>query len=333
MAKEIMIYGDLYGNSAENVINQLIEAKNSNVILRFNSDGGEIRMGWGIIAKLQELKGEKLFKNDGEANSMAAFAFCYNNNNEAIDTATFGFHRAAMSDWYEKSEYFTMAERQELTEKNAKLREAMEAKMNISIFERITETTLDQIFSLDQRKSVYINAPQALECGLINRVITITPEYENNIRTLAAHYRAPIAAKTETKPNNMAEINSKEALKAAYPELYKQIFAAGIKRGTEKEFDRVSPMLAYYGTNPEKIKAAFESKTAMSETLKMECMQKSITAQTVRMIEGENADPLTTTEANAKIIVDPKKTAATAAFDKAWEEQYKTMYPNSKKFK
>lgn len=338
MAKEILLYEDAYSWTSSRAVSELNDARLSpEVKLRFNGDGGELRYGWAVIGKAKEIKGKKVFTNDGEANSMYAFAFCYNDNNEAFDTSCFNFHRASYGLDYEQSGYCTESEFESLKDKNDKLRAAMEAKLDVPSFTEITGLTMDQLFSMEGRAECRLTADQAFQCKLINRVVPITPEYSEQIRVLTAHFTShKIAAKTETKPNNMADnITSKEALKAAYPELYKQIFASGVKRGTEKEYERVAPMFAYYSTNPVKIKAAFESLKPMDEVTKMECMQKSISAQSVAAIEAENAPPIILAEQKQvpASAGDPAKKSAEAAFQKSMDEQFATMYPNSKKAK
>lgn len=336
MAKEILLYEDAYSWTSSRAVSELNDARTSpEVVLRFNGNGGELRYGWAVIGKAKEIKGKKIFKNDGEANSMYAFAFCYNDNNEAFDTSCFNFHRASYGSDYEQGGCCTESELLSLKDKNDKLRVAMEAKIDVSIFTKITGLTMDQLFSMEGRAECRLTADEAFQCKLINRVVPITPEYSEQVRILTAHFSShKIAAKAEPKLNIMAEITSKEALKAAYPELYKQIYAAGIKRGIEKEFERVSPMLAYYGTNPAKIEAAFKSGKPMDEVMKMECIQKSITAQSVQVLEDENTPPIITAEQKQTPVgtaKDAEKKAAEAAFNKKMDEQFKIMYPNSKK--
>lgn len=331
-AKEILLYGDIYGYSAERAITELNTVGNSDVVLRFNGDGGELRYGWGIITKAKELKGNKLFKNDGEANSLMAFAFCYNDNNEAIDTATFGFHRASYGKAYESSEFFTPADRQELVEKNAKLRAAMEAKIDVSAFQRVTHgITLDQLFSMDDRIEVCLTAKDALECKLINRIVKITPEYDNQVRTLAAHFgkRMPIAAHTEPSSTNPTPTAmTEEQLKSQHPEIYASIF----NKGVTAEFDRAGSILAYIDADRKGAIEAFKSKAPLTETQRSEFAIKLASAKSVNEIEEESAPPITTKKEQPK--TDGKsadEAKAKAEFDKAMDEKFYEMYPNAKR--
>lgn len=333
-AKEILLYGDIFGYSAERAITELNTVGNSDVVLRFNGDGGELRYGWGIITKAKELKGNKLFKNDGEANSLMAFAFCYNDNNEAIDTATFGFHRASYGKAYESSEFFTSADRQELIEKNAKLRAAMEAKIDVSAFQRVTHgVTLDQLFSMDERIEVCLTAQQALECKLINRIVKITPEYDNQVKALTAYYgqRMPIAAHTDPpttqkQPNPTAM--TEDQLKSQHPEIYASIF----NKGVTAEFDRAGSILAYIDADRKGAIEAFKSKAPLTETQRSEFAIKLASAKEVKTLEEEGAPAITTRkETTLKTETDPDKAKAKAEFEKSMDDKFYEMYPNAKR--
>jgi len=334
MAKEILLYGDIYGYSAEQAVNQLDAAKNSpEVALRFNGDGGELRYGWAIIGKAKEIKGKKLFKNDGEANSMMAFAFCYNDNNEALDTSLFKFHRASYGERYE-TEFATPEELQELKNSNDKLRAAMEAKINVAEFTRVTDgVTMDALFAMPGRKEVCLNAEQALAIGLINRITPITPEYKEQVRALASFYSPnKIAAHSEpTIPTTMTV----EEIKAKYPDAYKAIYAKGKTRGIEIELDRAGSILAYIDADPKGVIEAHKSGKPMTETMRSEFALKAYGKTAVKTLENEGADPVQTDpnrsapNASAKTEADKK---ATADFNKALDDEYRKNYPNSKKY-
>lgn len=294
MPREILLYGDIGSYSAPDVITQMNDAGSSDVVLRVNSNGGEVRYGWGILSKAKELKGKKLFKNDGEANSLAAILFCYNDDNEAIDTATFMFHRASYGEWYEGSEYFTEADRSLLIVMNKSLREALEAKVDVKKFEKSIDTTLDVLFSLNGRKEVTLNADQALECGLINRIIQLTPALKSNIEANSVKITAlysghKIAANT---PSPIITTMTAEEIKSKFPEAYRSIYAKGLKRGTEKEFDRAGSIFAYKDADPQGVIEAFKSGKPATETQKAEWGIKAASAMMEKKIEDGNTPPL-----------------------------------------
>ncbi len=329
MAKEILLYGDIYGYSAEQAVNQLNDAKNSpEVHLRFNGDGGELRYGWAIIGKAKELKGKKLFKNDGEANSMMAFAFCYNENNEALDTSLFKFHRASYGLSYEQSEYCSPEDMAELKNKNDKLRAAMEAKIDVAAFQRITGLSMDELFATPGRAECSLTASQALECKLINRIIPITPEYKEQVRALASFY-SPNKIAAHSEPTIQSTMTVEE-IKAKYPDAYKAIYAKGKAKGIEVELDRAGSILAYIDADPKGVIEAHKSGKPMTETMRSEFALKAYSKTVVKALEDEGADPLN---------IDPKNSApaagakaeAKAAFEKSMDDEYRKMYPNSKK--
>ncbi len=340
MAKEILLYGDLWGYSAAEAVTLLNEARNSDVTIRFLSDGGEIRAGWAILGKLKELKGRKVFKNDGEANSMAAFAFMYNDNNEALDVASFGLHRAGYPSIYESSEFFTDNDRKELTEKNSKLRAAMEARLDIPAFERIAKCTLDEFFSLDDRREVCLTASEALECKLIDRITTITPEIRTNIeveseRIYAKFSPHKIAARTEpTIPTTMTA----DEIKSKYPDAYKAIYAKGKAKGIEVELDRAGSILAYIDADQKGVIEAHKSGKPLTETMRSEFALKATAKSAVATLEDESetnitvkAEKITPGAASAKTAAAEK---AKAEFDKKMDEQHYQMYghyPKSRK--
>lgn len=292
MPKEILLYGDIYSYSAASIITQMNEIGNSDLVLRVNSDGGEVRYGWGILAKLNELKGKKTLKNDGCANSMSAFAFFYNKDgiNEGIDTCSFSLHRAGYSASVESNpDMFTDVDKKELQAKNDKLRAAMEARIDVKKFEAIKNVTLDRLFSLDERIEVTLNCDEAIECKVLDHKINITPERKLEIEAkkyeIMAQFSAPkIAAQTSTT-NNIMNIDE---LKSKHPDVYKAVYAKGFKRGTEKEFDRTGSILAYLDADPKGVMEAFKSGKPASETQKSEWSIKSASAMMMEKIEGEN---------------------------------------------
>lgn len=333
MPKEILFYNYIYGYTADQAMKELSAVGNSDLSCRFNGDGGEVRYAWGVLTKLKEIKGKKVFKNDGEANSMYAFAFCYNDNNEATDVATFCFHRASYGDWYEnESGLMTETQRQELVDKNAKLRLAMEAKLNVPMFEKITGTTLNALFSMDSRIDVTLTAKQAFDCGLINRIVELTPELSNEIQAYSQSVitafgnKLKIAAHADNSNKTTMTV---EELKSKHPETYKAIFAKGVKRGIEKEYERAEILFGFAETSPEKALQAFKSKAPISAAQNNEFLMAQIQKAAVKTIEGESAGAVTTIAANEK----PGATGKAAEDAKAKAEFEAAMNKQMEKFK
>lgn len=288
MPKEVLLYDDMYSWTASRAVSELEAVKSSpEIVLRFNGDGGEVRYGFAVIAKAKELKGKKTFKNDGEANSMYAFAFCYNDNNEALDTSVFRMHRASYGMDYE-SNYMDDKERQELTDKNNKLRQAMEAKMNQEAFQRITGYSFDQFFSLNERVECTLTAGQAMECGLINKIVPLTPGYSAQVKALTAHYSPlRIAAHVEA-PQTQATMTIDE-IKLKYPQAYKEIYAKGKARGIELELDRVGSILAHIEADQKGVVEAIKSGKPLTATQQSEFALKMFSKTAAATIAGESA--------------------------------------------
>lgn len=334
-AKEILVYTDLYDYSAADIIRQLNEAKDSDVVLRFNSNGGELRYAWALLAKAKELKGKKLFKNDGGAHSMCAFAFCYNDNNEAIDTATFSFHRASYGHEYENDpDLFTTEDKQELADKNAKLRAALVAKVNVQLFEMFGKCSVDAMFSMDSRRDVTITAEQALKCGLINRVNPITPGYSSEIsahkKAIEAKYQ-PLKMAATTEPIKSTVMN-KDTLKTEHPALYAEILATASSEATAKEKERVEAWAYFSDVDPKAVKDGIASGKPLTQLQIIEFSEKKMSAKSVKALEDEGAPPITTKkEPVTATAADAEKAKIKAEYEKAMDEQFRQMYPNSKR--
>ncbi len=331
MPKEILLYSDIYGWTAERAITDLNDARSqSEVVIRFNGDGGEVRSGWAIIGKAKELKGKKLFKNDGEANSMMAFAFCYNDNNKAYDTSSFKFHRASFGLNYEASEYFTADEQKELADKNAKLRAAFESKIDQAKLKERKNITADELFAMPGQAEVCLSAEDALYVGLINEIIPITPEYKAQVMALSQHF-SPLKIAAMAEPAAQPPVKmTKEQIKAQFPDAYKEIFQAG----RDKEFDRGSACLAVIDVDKTGAIEAFNSRKPLSEAQKMDFVLKAVSAKQAAIIENESAESNPVAAANSAQPVATAKTAdekEKLKLQAALKEQFKAMFPNSKK--
>lgn len=295
---EVLIYGSIYSFSAEDFINQINLGKSEDVTVRINSDGGEVRYGWGMIAKFSELTGKKIVKNDGEANSMGAMFFCYADDCEAIDTATFGFHRAGFPNWFESDpDLFTEDAKADLAFMNKKLRAALEAKIDVDKFNALGYGTVEEMFSMDARKFIILNAKEAKSVGLINRISTITPtkkaEIQSNLDRATAKYSRPaIAASEPTKP----KIMTVEQIKAEFPGVYASIFNAGVTEGTATEKDRVEACLTFIDADPKGVVEAIASGKALSSKQMAEFSMKIVSAAKLANIEGDSAKAVTTGE-------------------------------------
>jgi ATP-dependent protease ClpP protease subunit len=183
MAKEILLYQGVNSDSITGFINALETSKNEDIKVRICTPGGSVYYGWGGVAKFQEHKKEKSISVDGIAGSFGAYLCCYAKGSvESLDVSKFVFHRAALPAWMESDpKYFTEAEKTSLNKINVNLRAAIEGVTTSAKWNEVTGVTLDTMFSLDSRIDVELDADQAMELGIVNKINKITPEKKAEI--------------------------------------------------------------------------------------------------------------------------------------------------------
>lgn len=289
---EILLYGPIWQQSSAEFINAINEIEGDGGLkIRINSEGGDVMYGWGCIAKYKEFTGEKLVVVDGQAMSMAFYFLCYSDNSEALDVSRFLIHRAAYSKWYE-DEYMTEAEKLSLTQINADLEKAFRNKVDVEKFEQITGFKVKDIFSMDSRIDVEINAKQAKQIGLISKINTITPQKKAEINAqmqrVAASYGFTVNENTtaETAQNSInSKINNKmtiEQLRAEHPELVAQIVASAIR----DEKDRVGAWMKFMSVDAEAVTAGINSGEQVSQTVMADMMVKMGTQKTLQGVQA-----------------------------------------------
>lgn len=301
--KEILLYGSIWDYSAERFIREMEQAKNDPLTIRINSNGGNPESTWGMVAKIKEHAGRKLIKVDGRALSMGLFMLCYCDHAEALDVSQFLLHRAAYPAWIElNKEYMTDAMWDSLKKVNALLRAGLEAKIDVQKFEQIKGVTLDDVFDHEQRLDVNLTAQEALQIGLINRVVEITPQK----RAELTGYREQMAAQGQqvdfsflaTAENKHQQITQKNKnmtlaeLKAQHPEAYAQAVAEGINQ----ERDRAGAWLEYNDVDPVAVKAGVAGGKNITQTEMVALNRKALSAQMLGKAEEENAPAVSTPE-------------------------------------
>lgn len=296
MAKEILLYGGIFNFSAELFINQLEEFKDDDIVLRINSDGGEPASGFGMIKKFQEHPGDKRIKVDGKANSMAAFYLCYVKDAEALDVSEFVLHRAAFAAWFESSEsLFTEGDKERLIKVNKDLRKALESKIDVPKFEKITGVTLDELFNMETRISANLTAGQARQVGLINRVIPITPakkaSIESNMSMIAAQHTGVKSAPETNTPTKTMDLTK---LKAEHPELYAEVFGLGQAKGKEDETERINAWMEFSEIDMKAVKEGISKDESISASHIQAFSKKAINASKLENLEEESEEELET---------------------------------------
>lgn len=319
MPSEILIYGRIGEYSSTEFINKMNEvAETDDLVVRVNTNGGEPEYGWGMVAKFNEFKGNKLVKVDGKAFSMGFALAVYADNVEALDVSEFLVHRAAYPEWYEKSEYFTAELRGNLDRVNASLRAAIEAKIDVKKFEEIKGVKMKDIFSMESRIDVYLTAKEAKAIGLINKIVKITPskraEIQSNIETVMS-YDVSIAAEVENllpkelEDKNNLKIENKmnfEELKSKHPELYAQVFSAGSDAGVAAERDRVGSWLAFVDIDAEAVSAGIKEGKSLTATAMAEFSRKQFSKEQIGAAAADSAKEVETDKPEDKTAEEKK---------------------------
>lgn len=333
MPKEALFYGPVTGYGSMDFIQQINEAleddEAADITVRINTPGGEPEYGWGMCAKINELINKKI-KVDGKAYSFGAFALCYVDDSEAVDTAQFMVHRAAYPEWFENSEYFTQPYKENLADINKKLEQAFRNKVDVSAFENLKQVktkgiTIKDIFSMDTRIDVFFNAKDAKAIGLINKIIPLTPakkaEIDTHFAVIAAKYtgqeqpeiefgKPEPVKKVEKEVEKKRTIMTTEKLKSEFPEVY----AAIRKEGIDAERDRVEAIMVFAEIDPAACKLVVESGKPLSQKQMAELSLKSFSKETLSAVEKETA-----VEGKTEAVKDEKpktdKEKAMASFE------------------
>lgn len=291
MAKEIPLYGDVNCESAEEFIEEMNEAIDEEIVVRVNTSGGDPQYGFGIIAKFLEHAKAKKIKIDGKAYSTGSFLCAYCEDVEALDVSQFWIHRAAYPSWFESEpSLFTEAIKADLVNVNANLRAALEAKIDVPAFEKIAKVTMDEIFSLDARIDVPLNAQQAKKIGLINSIVKITPKKKAEIEALQSVRMT--ASHKEEKQEPIKKNMTLAELKASHPDVYAQAQSEGVAM----ERDRVGSWLPFIGADAELVTASIKEGKAISATAMSELNVKMFASHSLAAIAGGNAKPVVTPE-------------------------------------
>jgi len=304
VASKVLLYGRVNEWSAKDFVTDINALSGQNKEVHINGDGGEVRYGLACLTNLSKIKDVTLI-NDAEANSMYAFMFCYPaTSKKCADYSTFGFHRAGYPDWVERDpELFDDAVKAELTSVNANLRKALEATVDPIKWMTETGVSLDELFSMSSRKEVIIDAQKAKRLGLVDEVFQVTPEKKKEVNAL----RETIEAKFSTPHKIAAQINTEKMIttaefKTQNPEAYKKLVNSITQKANEKAE-------AWFAAAEFDYKAAlegFKSGKAITVTAQFEFLKKQFKAEAVKVIEGENAPPLTV---EAKKALDAKEAA------------------------
>lgn len=301
MKKQVLLYSAIYSYTAASFIKDLADNKNSNIEIRVNTPGGSVLDGYGMIAQIAEHEKDIFLKIDGQAASMGAILclFVPTQNIEALDVSTFLFHRAAYGWWIEDDKKaFTPELQASLKKVNDHLRAAMEGKFTAEQWFKETGVSLDDLFSIDSRIDVEINAEQAKRLGIVGRINVITPEKRAEINSLSeriAAIKLPEATNIPVAPidNNNSNQNNNtmtfDELKSKYPDAYKAAFA----EGQSQERDRVCAYMAFAHVDLETVKKSIADGKNITQTEMAEFSVKMLATSQLNALQAGNAPGVT----------------------------------------
>lgn len=307
MAKEILLYGGIYTYSIEDFINKMEEYKNSDVVIRINSGGGDPVSMWGAAAKMKEHSKNVLVKVDGKADSAATYFLLFGDSVEALNVSSFTLHRAAYNGYKDESQ-LTADEVALLKKVNDDMRSALEMKIDSAKLKTVTGFSLDDIFDPTQRIDVVLDAKQALSIGLIDK---INPINEQEMKAIN-EYLFAASTQTETTKTVIKTTEMDLAkLKAEHPALYAQVIALGIVEGIAQEKDRVEACLEFIDIDPKGVKAAIEGGKNLTQKEMAAFAKKAFSKEALASIEGDGAVVVETdTPDNKALSAEEKEIAA-----------------------
>lgn len=293
---EILLYGGFDAESVAEFIGEINEAVALNpsdtINVRVNTPGGSPEYGWGAVAKFAELKNKSVVV-DGKAHSMGLYFCCYTEDATCLDVTEFCLHRAAYPSWFEKDpNLFDEATKGNLERINTSLRKAFENKVDAKKFEEVKGVKLKDIFSMDSRIDCFITAKEAKQIGLVNKIVTITPQKKAEIESLLQAKKGfvEIAANTNSNNNKMENLTLVE-LQAKFP----AVFAEAVAIGVRKEKARVEAWAMFADVDAKAVTEGIKSGEECSTAKGFEFMQKKFSAASLATIESQAAPATTNT--------------------------------------
>ncbi|HYG49744.1 MAG TPA: ATP-dependent Clp protease proteolytic subunit, partial [Flavobacteriales bacterium] len=297
---------------AEDLMRQINDAGKDEIVLRVNSGGGQVFANYGICAKMAE-HGNVMCKVDGIAMSSAANLLFYASKVECLDTSVFLFHRADMFCENDQDKEF-------LAKVNLDLKKKMLMKVNADLFKECCGVTIDEMFSAESRIDVILNAKQAKQIGLVNKIVKLTPS--ENERIEAYNRRYNIAANSNDNPNKNSNTMTIEKLKAEHPAVYQQIFEQGVTAGVSKERDRVGAFMAFVELDPKAVKEGIVKGENMSETQRSEFAIKVMSKVQLEKTETDGGKKAVTTGgSDAEVAAKTEKEKELAAYSESLDKR------------
>jgi len=147
-----------------NITNQILTAK-EDVMLSLNTPGGSVFDGYAVLAAMDDFEGKITARVEGEAASMGAYFLGYADVAEAREFSRIMIHKAfARGLEFEEDEEKVKEIQNEVDLINTKMSNAFKNR-------GMDAELVDRIFAADNTKNFWFSAADALEVGLIDKVI------------------------------------------------------------------------------------------------------------------------------------------------------------------
>ena len=228
---EIYLSGPLDTDSTRDLMQTLsYMGENSIYTIRMYCPGGDVEASWGIPAKMQELKAKgcrSIAKVDGMAASMAGVLLCFFDEREALDVSNIMIHRASYGVDDEGKPVIPTPEQQMMLNKiNADLKSKLSAVIDNAKLKALKGVSIEDLFDeKKERINCWLTANEALQVGLITKVVAIDPVTSKYMaKAVATCYDPAIKTKvTATAAVNKLKKMTAEDLKKQDPECYEAV--------------------------------------------------------------------------------------------------------------
>lgn len=284
MAKEILLYTDLYSYSTERLINALDENLKKEVRMRVNSPGGSVFASYGIFAKVKE-HGNVTMHVDGMAASAAGLMLLYAKKVTALNVCRIMLHRA---DAY----ISTPEQRVQLDSINVDLRKQLEMRVDNAKFKAVTGSSFEDLFNPETRIDIWLTADQAKELKIVSEIIELKPEEAKAMSDLMWDVAAKLEGAPEPKiidnPKTEDTMTTLDELKAKYPVLYQQAVEAGHKAGVTAERDRVGAWMAWIGVDQKKVIEGIEKGEGISAKASQELQVSAMSGDYLKNLSKDS---------------------------------------------
>lgn len=320
MPKDILVLGSIGEYNVLYFFEQITKAleaePEAELTVRLNVTGGNPDYGMSFVEKVREMSDRILIKANSQVHSFGLFALAFMDKDrvECIDMTRGVLHRAAYPDWIESAPWFEGSPHQELIVKmNKDLEKAFRAKVNVDELEALPQfkeknLKLKDIFSMESRKEVILNAKDLKKLGLVGKINTMIPSKSAEIKTLTEsfskcrsleEYRMAASSTNQNENPPVMETITADELKSKFPSIYAQVIAEGEKKGLEKEQKRVKALLAWAKIDPAAVAKAVADGTEPDMAFISEMSAKAASDTSLKRIKKQNAPDVETEEVEA----------------------------------